>query len=180
MPVSKAITDLHAIPNIVGDLGLAIAAAQKQLNIDYLDSIKTLAFIAKFVIPQGSAGTKEFLEHLVSVAAPARYQFTETTIAVQLDLAESKASAASVSGGFRSAAVVVSGSYARNSSSEYRAAAEVRAVIHAVLPQDNAAVLKTLLAQADKLSIDTTKDMPTGLDEDVLNAAKAAAAAVKV
>jgi hypothetical protein len=56
----------------------------------------------------------------------------------------------------------------------------VRAVIHAVLPQDNAAVLKTLLAQADKLAIDTTKELPSGLDKDVLEAAKSAAAAIKV
>jgi hypothetical protein len=180
MPVSKAISDLQAIPNIVGDLGLAIAAAQKQLNVDYLDGIKTLAHIAKDVLKPDAGDLRGFLEHLVSVAAPARYQFTETTIAVQLDLAESSAKAASISGGFRSAAVVVNGSFAASSSREYRAGAEVRAVIHAVLPQDNAAVLKTLLAQADKLAIDTTKELPSGLDKDVLEAAKSAAAAIKV
>lgn len=179
MPVSQAIKDLQAVPNIVAELGLAIAQAQKQLNIDYLDSLKTLAAIAKDVLGADAAGTKEFLDHLVKTAAPARYQFTETSIMVQLDLAEQKDTAITVGGGFGFAGIVVNGSFAMGKSTEYRAGAEIRAVLHAVLPQQNETAFQSLLSQASKLSIDTTKiDNP--LDKDVLKAAQEAAAAAKV
>lgn len=179
MPVSKAIRDLKAIPNIVAELGLAIAQAQKQLNIDYLDSLKALAAISKDVLGGAGPETRAFLEHLVKTAAPARYQFTETTLMVQLDLAESTDTATQIGGGFGMAGIVVNGSFASGRSSDYRAGAEVRTVIHAVLPQENEAAFKPLFERAAQLTIDTTK-IENALDKNVLDAAKAAAEAAKV
>lgn len=179
MATSQTINDLRALPNLIGELGLSIAKAQKQLNIDYLNSLKALAVIAKEVMGGEGKETQEFLEHLVKTAAPARYQFTETTVTVHLDLAESKDSAVTLGGGVGLLGVVVNGSYAAGTSSEYRAGAELRAVIHAVLPQGNEAVFATLLARAKELQADASKDIASPLDQGVLQAAKEAAAAAK-
>jgi hypothetical protein len=179
MATSQTIDDLRALPNIVGELGLSIAKAQKQLNIDYLNSLRVLAAIAKDVLGTEGTETKEFLEHLVKTAAPARYQFTETTLTVHLDLAESKDSAVTFGGGAGFAGIVVNGSYAAGRSTEYRAGAELRAVIHAVLPQASEAAFNTLLGRAKELKADPTKDIASPLDQEVLKAAKEAAAAAK-
>lgn len=179
MALSQTVSDLRALPNIVAEFGLAIAKAQKQLNIDYLDSLKVLAGIAKDVLGAPGSDAKEFLEHLVKTAAPARYQFTETTLTVRLDLAESKDSALTLGGSVGFAGLVVNGSFASGKSTEYRAGAELRCLIHAVLPQENEPAFATLLAQAKDLKIDTSKDISSPLDKDVLKAATEAAAAAR-
>ena len=182
MPVSQAIQDLRSVPNVVAELGLAIAQAQKQLNIDYLDSLKVLAAIAKDVLGSPGAEAEAFLKHLVMTAAPARYQFTETTVMVKMDLSESKQSQLAAGGGFGMAGIVVNGSFSSGRSSEYRAGAEVRTVIHAVLPQDNQAAFDDLLGRAKSLVIDPTKELQNTfqLNKDLLDAAKAAREAAKV
>ncbi|MCX6599180.1 MAG: hypothetical protein NTV70_22740 [Acidobacteria bacterium] len=177
MPVSKLIRDLSSVPNVVADLGLAIAQAQKQLNIDYIDSLKVLAAIAKDALGSSKeADSDAFLKHLVMTAAPARYQFTETTLMVRMDLSESKQSQITAGGGFGMAGVVVNGSFSAGRSSEYRAGAEVRTVIHAVLPQDNQTAFNSLLDRAKNLAIDTTKELPSTLqlDKDLFESAQAA------
>ena len=184
MPVSQAIQDLRSVPNVVAELGLAIAQAQKQLNIDYLDSLKVLAAIAKDVLGTSApaADAEAFLKHLVMTAAPARYQFTETTLMVKMDLSESKQSQITAGGGFGMAGIVVNGSFSSGRSSEYRAGAEVRTVIHAVLPQDNQAAFDDLLGRAKTLVIDPTKELPNTfqLDKDLFASAKATREAAKV
>jgi hypothetical protein len=182
MPVSQTIKDLRAVPNVVAELGLAIAQAQKQLNIDYLDSLKALAAIAKDVLGAPGAEAEAFLKHLVMTAAPARYQFTETTLMVKMDLSESKQSQTTIGAGFNMAGIVVNGSFASGRSSEYRAGAEVRAVIHAVLPQDNQAAFDDLLGRAKALVVDPTKELPNmlDLDQSLFKAAQAAREAAKV
>jgi hypothetical protein len=180
MPLSQTVNDLRALPNIVGELGLAIARAQKQLNIDYLNSLQVLAGIAKDVLGAEGTEAKEFLEHLVKSAAPARYQFTETSVMVRLDLAESKDSAVTVGGGVGFAGIVVNGSYASGRSTDYSAGAELRCVIHAVLPQANDAAFTTLLGRAKELAIDPAKAIGSPLDQEVLKAAKEAGAAARI
>jgi hypothetical protein len=182
MPVTQAIRDLRSVPNVVAELGLAIASAQKQLNIDYLDSLKVLAAIAKDVLGGPGADAEAFLKHLVMTAAPARYQFTETTLMVKMDLSESKQSQIAIGGGFGMTGIVVNGSFSSGRSSEYRAGAEVRTVIHAVLPQDNQAAFDDLLSRAKALEIDPTKELPNtlNLDKELLAAAQSAREAARV
>src|SRR5437667_7403924 len=113
-PASKLINDLSHVPHIVGALGLSIAAAQKAFNSDYLDGVERILAMTFMMLggkkagapgsPPGAgaaspvdlsadelAALKEFADlfkQLLTVAAPSRYQFTETTLHVKLDLAQ--------------------------------------------------------------------------------------------
>jgi len=169
-PASKLINDLSHVPEIVGGLGLSIAAAQKAFNADYMNNIERILAMAFMMLggkkadPNGGATPidltdaemarlKEFSElfkQLLVVAAPPRYQYTETTLNVKLDLAQSLDVSASVGLGLGFGAVAVNASLTLGFSYDYRAAAEVRTIINAI-PAD-AAVMNTLLSRADKLS----------------------------
>lgn len=169
--MSRLMEDLNQVPAIVASLGLAIAESQKEFDANYLKGLQNLAVIAQgFLGQQADPGQMtEFIKFLVTTAAPTRYQFTETTVNVKLDLAESRDSMAEGGLGFGFAGVVVNAAFAYGYSQDYRAGAEVRTVIHAVLPQSNESAFSTLLNRAKELS---SKDLalPAGsqLDKDVL------------
>jgi hypothetical protein len=97
--VSMLINDLSNVPNIVGGLGLSIAAAQKALNLDYLENLEQLLGLVKATlggVKQGAtAGTTETLaaaeqdrvnsmataiQDMLKPNAPSRYQYSETTL----------------------------------------------------------------------------------------------------
>ena len=178
---SKLVQDLSNIPEIIGALGLSIAEAQKVFNLDYMTNIERLIGIAKQLqqdpkIPSGKseAEVKEniaefraYLLDLLKTLAPPRYQFTETTLSVKLDLAQTMNTA--VSGGFGvgygclalNAAMTVGYGY------DYRAAAEVKTVIHA--ESADKTTFKALLDQAGKFS-DKALELPEGaaVDQDIV------------
>lgn len=169
--MSRLMDDLNQVPAIVASLGLAIAESQKEFDTNYLKRLQNLAVIAQgFLGPNAEPGQMtEFIKFLVQTAAPARYQFTETTLNVKLDLAESRDSMTEGGLGFGFAGVVVNAAFAYGYSQDYRAGAEVRAVIHAVLPQSNESAFSTLLNRAKELS-DKPLELPAGsqLDKDLL------------
>lgn len=183
---SKLVKDLSTIPEIIGGLGLSIAEAQKAFNLDYMDNIERLIGIAKQLqsgpeipedmkndeaaiaaIKENFEGFKAYILDLLKTLAPPRYQFTETTFSVRLDLAQTMSVAAS--GGFSigyggvalNAAMTVGYGY------DYRAAAEVKTIIHAE-PADKT-TFKALLGQADKFS-DKALELPAGaqVDKDII------------
>lgn len=176
---SRTVDDLRSIPGIVGSLGLAIAEAQKHFDENYLRGLERLAVIAQaFLGKDENAGvSRDFLKHLVETAAPTRYQFTETTLAVKLDLAESRDFSGQVGVGFGFAGVVVNAAFAYGYSSDYKAGAEVRTVLHAVLPQDNKLAFDALLDRAGKLPADLKLSERSELDKNVIDAMTAAAKA---
>src|SRR4051812_9191665 len=96
MAASKLIKDLQHVPEIVAGLGLSIAAAQRALNLDYLEAMERVIAMSKSLLGSdpvagGKAPTpedREFLKALLQQLAPSRYQFTETTLAVRLNLAQ--------------------------------------------------------------------------------------------
>ncbi|MBL9174747.1 MAG: hypothetical protein JNL10_14515 [Verrucomicrobiales bacterium] len=168
---SKLINDLNSVPAIVGNLGLSISEAQKAFNLDYLQAIERLVGLAKSVadatppdtskeadpekrkaLLEASAaqfeGFKGLLFDLLKATAPSRYQFSETTLAVRLDLAQSADLALTAGFGAGFGAVAINASVTVGFGYDYRAAAECRTVIHAI-PADPAS-LNTLLTQADK------------------------------
>jgi hypothetical protein len=153
MEPSKFINDLSRVPNIIGSLGLAIAEAQKQFNLDYINSVDALVTIAARLMGKGSntAGIDNAVRDFVFNLAPPRYQFTETELAVKLDLSQSIDIAGQAGLGFGFSAVVVNASFALGYSSDYQAAAECRTKIHAVLPGDNKAFFDALLARAKEI-----------------------------
>ena len=88
---SKLINDLTKVPNIIADLGLGIANAQKQMNSGYLDALRILvAQVASITkgLPEGPE-TAKFVSELLMNLAPPRYQFTQTELNVKLDLSQS-------------------------------------------------------------------------------------------
>jgi hypothetical protein len=177
---SRMVDDLRSIPGIIGSLGLAIAEAQKHFDENYLRSLERLAVIARQFLGKDEAEgvSRDFLRHLVETAAPTRYQLTETTLAVKLDLAESRDLAAQAGFGFGFAGVVVNAAFSYGYSSEYRAGAEVRTVLHAVLPQNNKLAFDALLDRAAQLPDNVKLSSPTQLDKNVIEAMTSAARAV--
>ena len=172
---SDLIKDLSNVPNIVGGLGLSMAAAQKAFDVDYLDSIERILALIKIMLggkkadAQGNpidlddkekeslAATAQVIQELLTKLAPSRYQFTETTLNVKLDLAQSLQIGGTVGLGFGVGAISLSAAFTIAYSFDYRAAAECRTVIHAY-PADQA-VFTALLGRADKLS-DKTLELP--------------------
>lgn len=150
----QLIDDLTRVPNIIGSLGLAIAEAQKQFNVDYVRSLESLVVIAsKLTGRQGNGGglSPEAARDLLMALAPPRYQFTETQLNVKLDLSQSIDFSGEVGLGFGFSAVVVNAAFAVGYASDFKAAAECRATIHAVLPSDDRNLFSTLLERAKSI-----------------------------
>ena len=184
---SKIIDDLTHLPNIIAGLGLGIAQAQSKMDLDYLQSLERLVVMAKSLLggqKASSAGnvptTEEdqrkleqfqgVVKDFLTVLAPTRYQFTETTLTVKLELSQhlDVSGSAGLSAGI--GAVAINASLAVGYGSDYRGAAECKTVLHAV-PTD-ANTMRTLLDRANQLG---TKElsMPqrTQVDSAVQNQA---------
>ena len=175
---SKLVNDLSNIPEIVGALGLSISEAQKAFNLDYLDNIERLLGMAKSLsnVPDNlSDEEKQKIEEfrgdvteMLKMLAPPRYQFTETTLAVRLDLAQTMdfSGTAGFSVGYGgvalNAAMTVGYGY------DYRAAAEVRTTLHA--ESADKTTFKILLGRAAKFS-EKALQLPEGaaIDKDLLD-----------
>lgn len=159
--VSKLIKDLSHVPNIVAGLGLGIAEAQAHFDLDYVRSLERLAVLAQSLLKNVPVGDTEadkdrnmamagFLKEMLLALAPSRYQFTETTLNVKLDLAQTLDVA--VQGGVSAGigAVAVNASFAVGFGYDYRAAAECKTVINA-FPMDRTA-MSALIERAKELS----------------------------
>ena len=153
---SKLIKDLSNVPSIVGGLGLSVAEAQKAFNLDYLENIERLLGLIKSMLDAkkkdnpGEAlvigDNVSVVEALLMELSPSRYQFTETTLAVKLDLAQTMDIGVSVGFGASVGAVAVNASLTVGYGYDYRAAAEVRTILHAIPPDKT--VFKELLGRA--------------------------------
>lgn len=157
--VTKLIEDLSHVPNIIGALGLSIAAAQKAFNADYLDGIERILVMAQQLLGErNAAGTalsddekvrleafKDLFKSLLVTIAPPRYQFTETTLTVKLDLAQTMKVGGTVGLGVGYGGIALNAALTVGFGYDYRAAAECRTVIHAVHADD-----KTLTALLDR------------------------------
>ena len=164
---SQIIEDLTHIPNIIAGLGLSIAEAQRHFDLDYLRSLERLIAMAQSMLgrrPDSAQGTaagaddSKRLEQFQSVIkdfllmlAPSRYQFTETTLSVKLDLAQHLdiAAGGGVSAGI--GGVAINAAVSIGYGTDYRGAAECRTVLHA-MPADQT-MLRTLLDRAGALSV---------------------------
>ena len=164
---SQLIEDLSNVPNIISSLGLGIAAAQKAFNLEYLNGLESLFAIAQKIHGENNEDRDKFKDifmNIVQTMAPYRYQFTETTLAVRLDLAQAVQKGTSASLGVSVGAVTLNAAMTEGFSSNYRAAAEVKTVLQAV-PFDPAQVA-ALIANANALNNkDLTLSDPTPVDQ---------------
>ncbi len=175
---SKLINDLNTVANIVGGLGLSIAAAQRAMNLDYLESLERLAALAISLQNSGDAAkpvTKEqrdFAVALLAKFAPTRYQYTKTTLKVRLDLAQTRSTGITAGLGVGVGAIALNASFAYASGSEYQAAAECTTVIDATSPELDAALLTALTTQAASASA-TSLTLPAraALDKNTVDTA---------
>ncbi len=160
MSASKLIKDLEHVPEIIAGLGLSIAAAQHALNVGYLDAVERIIAMTKSFIGDGkltNSDDREFLKTLLKELSPTRYQFTETTLAVRLNLAQRLDLSAQVGLGVGFGGVSVNAAFAMAYGFDYQAAAECRTVLHAH-PLDGNAMDK-LLARAKEIN-DKAVDLP--------------------
>ena len=157
---SKLITDLKTVPDIIGELGVNIARAQKALNHDYVVNLKTIVDIAKDLIGKPPTGNpqapppanspakpqtnssessadeskppsaEDILKDIVRQLAPVRYVYTETSLAVKLDLAQSLEIGGGGGLGGGIGALMVNASFSLAFAQQYRGTAECRTVIH--------------------------------------------------
>ncbi|MCO6493465.1 MAG: hypothetical protein J5I98_33905 [Phaeodactylibacter sp.] len=153
------IKDLSNVPSILGALGLSISAAQKAFNLEYLENLDKMITMAKRLLGQeGLENNQKFQEfnalisNMVLTLAPTKYQFTETTLSVRLDLAQTMSKGEQVGFGMNMGAVAVNAAMTSAFGFDYRAAAEVRTVIQAVPP--DIAAFKALLGRAAMISKD--------------------------
>ena len=93
--------------------------------------------------------------------APSRYQFTETTLTVKMDLGQSMQLGGTLGLGGSIGAVALNAAIIVGYGYDYRAAAEVRTVLHAIPAETD--TFKTLLARAKELS-DDVLTLPPGID----------------
>lgn len=172
--VSSLIKDLSSVPNIIGSLGLSIAAAQKAFNLDYLENLEKMLAMAKSLIgeiDETDEKAQQFIgmvNTMLLALAPSRYQFTETTLTVKLDLAQTMSKGQQAGLGINTGAVSVNAAMTSAFGYDARTAAEVRTVLHAISPDK--AVFNALLSQAKDLSEDATVLPPAAtVDENIVN-----------
>jgi hypothetical protein len=165
---TQLINDLTHIPNIIASLGLAIAQSQRQMDLEYLESLERLVVMAQSLLggmkkSDGKGGQAELsgeekqrfdqfsmiLKEFLVALAPSRYQFSETTLTVRLDLAQhlDVSAGGGVSAGI--GGVAINAAFSVGFGSDYRGAAECKTVLHAV-PVD-ANTLRTMLDRAKDL-----------------------------
>src|SRR5690606_5701150 len=174
---SQLIRDLNNVPKIIGALGISIAEAQKALNLDYLDNLERLIALAESLLrPKPADGgaaialtdeQRTVLTELVKQLAPSRYQFTETSLSVKLNLAQTMDVGGSAGFSAGVGAVAVNAGMTVGFGFDYQAAAEVRTVLHAIPANDQ--TLGTLLARTTKLGENALALPPAAqVDKDLI------------
>lgn len=147
--IQEFFDSLQSVSKLVGDLALNIADAQTRLDEDYLRTLSGFSQALRQVVVDHDLSTEQFLAFFKSLA-PSRYQFTETTVEVRADLQLAGGSElrAAAEIGYRTPvlAATVNASYVNRSAYDYRAAALIRTVLHAVPP--DLSILETLLNRA--------------------------------
>jgi len=148
---SELTEQLNSVASIVGNLGISIAEAQTRMDAAYVKSLtEVMAITSKL---QGTTAAKtpspEAVLTLLKAIGPSRYQFTETTLKVRLDLSKSLDVSGSLGLGASFGAVAVNAALTVGYAYDYQAAAECTTVIHAVPTDDK--VMTALLARAKEV-----------------------------
>ncbi len=163
--------ELGDVARTVGTLGLEIAHAQNALNTAYLSGLERLlemlrgfakAAPAGGAVPQVPGIDPTLLQELVRALAPTRYQYTETTLTVHMDLAQSLQIGAAIGVGVPLGGVIVNAGLTLGFGYDYRAAAEIRTVIHAAPASET--VFERLLERA-KETDQKPIELPEGMDK---------------
>jgi hypothetical protein len=148
-------SQLYHLPAIVGRLGISIAEAQKELNLDYVNSVGRLLELIKATVGADNAPDVPAMQALLESLAPSRYQFTETTIEFSADLSETVKKGVEVGASVGAGAVLVNAAMTLGYAHDYRASARITSVLHARPAGGDPEFPKALLAR--KKEIDAAK-----------------------
>lgn len=175
--MSKITKDLNSVAGIIGNLGLSIAQAQRELNLDYLDAIERLTVLARSIGTAPEPGDTEarekeraFFVSFLTKFAPTRYQYTKTNLDVRLDLAQTLSASGGAGASASLGAVAVNAAFSFSYGSQYQAAAECKTVIDAVMPDADANFFKDLMSFAEKAA-DGELQQPeraTDIDKEII------------
>ena len=179
MSADRLTSQLVEVADVVGDLGRNIAAAQKLMNKDYIESIKALMRMSADMVGEGDGDETrtQFLLDLLKALAPNRYQYTETTIDFSADLAENKQRSTMIGGGATFKMLQVNAAMTMGYGHEYRASARITATIHAYADPHFA---DQLLARAAEITTDAqTLPLGTSLDQEIYDGVREVWQAVK-
>jgi hypothetical protein len=161
---SRLIKDLSNLPGIIGNLGLAVAGAQKAFNADYLENVLVyLNEAAKRSADGTSDAQLDAVKKILTEVGPSRYQFTQTDLSFRADLSQTFSAGGEATVGAGMGAISVNASMAVAFGYDYRAAAEVSTVLQAIPADRN--VMASLLNQAEKLK-PTAGELPERTDAD--------------
>ena len=163
-------SQLYHLPSIVGRLGISIAEAQKELNLDYVNSVGRLMEMIKTTVGADNAADVPAMQSLLEALAPSRYQFTETTIEFSADLSESVQKGVQIGASVGAGAVMVNAAMTLGYAHDYRASARITSVLHARPAGGDPEFPKALLAR--KKEIDAAKlALPAAaqVDKDILD-----------
>lgn len=148
---SELTKQLNSVASIVGNLGISIAEAQTRMDAAYVKSLTEVMAITASL--QGTTAapspSPEAVLTVIKAIGPSRYQFTETTLKVRLDLSKSLDVSGSLGLGASFGAVAVNAALTVGYAYDYQAAAECTTVIHAVPTDDK--VMTALLARAKEV-----------------------------
>lgn len=164
-------SQLYHLPAIIGRLGISIAEAQKELNLDYVNNVGRLLELIKSTVgaEAGDAAAESAARALLESLAPSRYQFTETTIEFSADLSESVRKGVEVGASLGTGAVLVNAAMTLGYAHDYRASARITSVLHARPAGGDPEFPKALLAR--KKEIDAGKlNLPpaTQVDKEIM------------
>ena len=173
MSVSALVKDLTNLPNIISQLGLSIAAAQKAFNLDYLEAMGNYLEGAIESLKDDPAA-KDKMETLIALlkeVGPSRYQFSETELEFRADLSKSLQLSAGLAVGGAIGAVAINASVAVGYAYDYRAAARIKTVLHAI--PASADVMNRVLGRLKELDA-TNVQLPerAKVDEEIIGTLK--------
>jgi len=171
MSADRLTSQLVEVADVVGDLGRNIAAAQKLLNKDYIDSLKALMRMAADHLDAGDLDDRaQTLLSLMGTLAPSRYQYTETTIEFSADLAERKQRSTMIGGGATFMMLQVNAAMSMGYGQEYRSAARITATIHAAPDAQTASRLLDRAVQIEAGALHLPQG--TSVDQEIYDSVK--------
>lgn len=153
---------LMTVAKIVGQLGLSVADAQREFDANYINRMTDFVKIANTFMNSAGADNAATMRELLMKLAPSHYQFTETTLTVKMDLAQTLSVSAGLGVSVGVGAVAVNASMSVAYGTDQRSAAEIKTVIHAI-PADRA-VMDTLLQRAKDIPSTSLPERPQTKD----------------
>jgi hypothetical protein len=132
--MSEFYDSLETLPKLISDIALSVAAAQRRLDQDYVESLTAMAGIFSDLMKTDASKVSDFAAFFKAMG-PSRYQFTETAVEVHADLQMTTMSQTQIGAkvGFNApVAVSVNAAYTRRNAYDSRAAATIRTVLNAI------------------------------------------------